>query len=107
MSGVQFVMLQTTCDHRQPLVKIADELVAGRLAACVQISGPVESVYTWHGGRESSEEYLLAAKTRSDLFDRAAELVGSLHPYELPEIIALPISNCSAAYGAWMNEHLG
>ncbi|TWT85522.1 Divalent-cation tolerance protein CutA [Posidoniimonas polymericola] len=102
----EFVQIQTTTGDRAVAERIAAELVDRRLAACVQIAGPMTSTYRWQGEVESTEEYVCTLKCRAAAFDEVAELIGSLHPYDVPDVIATPISHASHAYGKWLNESL-
>ena len=82
---------------------IARGLVEARLAACVQIVPGLVSIYRWKGAVERDAEVLLVAKTRRDLFPALEARVRALHPYEVPEIVALPIVDGSAPYLAWLS----
>ena len=84
--------------------RIAEALVAERLAACVNVIGPVESIYRWKGTVERADEVALIAKTRRGLFDRLAARVRLLHSYDTPAIVAWPIIAGDAAYLAWIEE---
>ena len=84
--------------------RIAEALVAERLAACVNLLGSVTSVYRWKGAVERANEVALIVKTRRDLFDRLAARVRALHSYEIPAIVAWPIVAGDAAYLAWVAE---
>jgi periplasmic divalent cation tolerance protein len=81
---------------------IATALVEERLAACVNIVGPIESVYRWGGKIQREQERLLLIKTRSSSFDRLAARVHELHSYDTPEVIAVPITTGSHAYLQWL-----
>lgn len=84
---------------------IARELVEAKLAACVNILPPMRSIYSWQGEIHDDEELLLVVKTRTELFDsRLVQAVKALHPYEVPEIIALPVVSGSQAYLDWIRE---
>lgn len=96
----------TTGDHAVAL-RIATELVDRRLAACVQVSGPVTSVYRWQGAVETSQEWLCTAKTTNEHWPAIERLVGELHPYDTPELIATPITQVSDAYSAWLQAEVG
>ena len=87
--------------------RIAAALVAERLAACVQVVPGVTSVYRWEGRVERAAELLLLAKTTEDRFDRLVERVTELHPYDTPEILAVPVARVSDAYAAWLRESVG
>lgn len=106
MDSLQLLLIQTTCDRREPLDAIAIRLVEIRLAACVHISGPVDSIYRWQDRIDSSSEWILTAKSRADLFERTSRTILELHPYELPELIALPLAATSPGYLAWLNDNL-
>lgn len=91
----------TTCSERAELERIAHSLVERELAACVQIDGPIRSVYRWEGAIETAEEWRCAVKTRACLYDRVERAIRELHPYETPEIVAVPMTG-SAAYLDWI-----
>lgn len=84
--------------------RIARELVERRLAACVNIVPGLTSVYRWKGNVERDSELLLVIKTRLDRFEPLREVLVSAHPYEVPEVIVLPIVAGHAAYLAWLDE---
>jgi periplasmic divalent cation tolerance protein len=93
----------TTAEHSSAM-KIARALVEQRLAACVQVSGPIESVYRWQGSVETSQEWLCTAKTTSAAFPRVQKLIRELHSYDEPEIIATAIDGGSDTYLHWLKE---
>lgn len=101
-----FIQVTTTTARHDEAQRIAHTLIDQRLAACVQIVGPIESTYHWKDQVESSEEWQCQAKTRAELFDRVSAVIRSIHPYEVPEIVALPIIACSEAYLTWMDREL-
>lgn len=88
---------------RENAAAIAAALVEGRIAACVQIF-PIESVYRWDGAVRHEPELMLHAKTTRARFPDAAALIGRLHAYDLPEIVALPIVDASPDYLRWIEE---
>ena len=81
---------------------LAKELVERSLAACVQVGSDVTSLYKWKGVLEKSEERLLLIKSRPDLFGAIEAAIKATHPYEVPEIVALPISAGHAPYLRWV-----
>ena len=81
---------------------IARLLVTERLAACAQVLPGLTSTFRWGGEVVTAEEHLVLAKSHRGRFDRICERVGQIHPYETPEIIAVPILDASAAYAAWL-----
>ena len=101
-----YIQVVTTTALRDEAERIASELVEARLAACVQIVGPIRSTYRWQGKIESSEEWQCWVKTRGELFARVEEAIRRVHPYEVPEILAVPVVAGSAAYLAWLDAQL-
>jgi len=98
-----YIQVVTTTALREEAERIARELVETRLAACVQIVGPILSTYRWQGKIETSEEWQCWAKTRGELFSRVEEAIRHIHPYEVPEILAVPVIAGSANYLAWLD----
>ena len=86
--------------------KIADALVNEHLAACVNIMQQVDSVYPWKGQICSDKEHVVFIKTIEQLVDKVFERIKHLHPYEVPELIALEITAISDSYAAWMQDWL-
>lgn len=82
--------------------KIARALLDARLAACVSRLGPVRSLFRWKGEVDQADELLLLVKTRRELVARVADAVAKLHPYEVPEIVALPIVAGAEGYLRWL-----
>jgi periplasmic divalent cation tolerance protein len=78
--------------------------VRARLAACVNILPGVQSVYLWQGAEEVSEELILVIKTREERYPALERILLERHPYELPEIIATPITQGLAGYLGWIDE---
>jgi len=102
MSDKKLVL--TTAGSREEAEKIAQALVERRLAACVNLVGPIQSVYRWQGKVESAAEHLLLIKTTAALFESVANTIRELHSYELPECIQLPIEAGSAEYMKWIEQ---
>ncbi|HEX6906513.1 MAG TPA: divalent-cation tolerance protein CutA, partial [Terriglobales bacterium] len=96
MSDKKLVL--TTAGSREEAEKIAQALVERRLAACVNLVGPIQSVYRWQGKVESAVEHLLLIKTTAALLESVANAIRELHSYELPECIQLSIEAGSAEY---------
>ncbi len=101
-----FVQVSTTTDTESGAQAIAAALVERRLAACVQVSGPVRSVYRWQGAVEQTDEWLCTVKTSASLYPQVEAAIRELHSYECPEIVAVPIVEGSAAYLKWLGEQL-
>ncbi len=102
----EFLIVTCTCSNEVEAQHIAKELVDRRLAACVQISGPITSVYRWQGEVESTAEHLLLIKTTSDRFDQVRDAITTLHSYDTPEIVAVPIITGSHKYLNWWREQV-
>lgn len=81
---------------------LASALIEARLAACVNILAPCRSVYRWQGKLENAEETPVLIKTTAERFDALVQAIRARHPYELPEIIAVPISQGLPEYLAWV-----
>jgi periplasmic divalent cation tolerance protein len=93
-----------TAGREQEARSIARQLVDERLAACVNVVGPVRSVYRWRDAIEEEPEFLLLIKTRANLLARVERRVIELHSYEVPELLAIAPSGGSAAYLGWLLE---
>jgi periplasmic divalent cation tolerance protein len=81
---------------------MAQVLVSEQLAACVNISSPVKSVYRWQGQIETADEITLTIKTVRQGYDKVAERIRALHPYELPEIVAIHVNEGLQEYLRWV-----
>lgn len=81
---------------------LAHELVDRRLAACVQVVGPIRSVYRWDGAVEDERELLLIVKTTRDRIEEIEALLRTDHPYEVPELVAVPIVAGGRDYLEWL-----
>lgn len=101
-----YLVVVTTVPDRMTAERLAGELVDRRLAACVQIAGPLSSVYRWKGQRESASEFQVSAKTREHLYKEIEGAIRALHPYELPEILAFPVAAGDRAYLDWLEREL-
>lgn len=97
------VEITTTVEHQADANRLATEIVSQRLAACVQISGPIFSVYQWNGSIQNGQEFGLKLKVASDGLANAVAFLQANHPYELPEIIVNQVK-ASTEYAQWVNE---
>jgi periplasmic divalent cation tolerance protein len=94
----------TTTGSEEQALSIARALVSEQLAACVNIIGPIRSVYRWHDAIEDEREYLLLIKTRATLYMEVERRVRELHTYEVPEVLALSLDRGSPPYIKWLLE---
>jgi len=102
----EYVQIATTVATAEEAATIAHMLVEKRLAACVQVLGPMSSCYRWQGKIERADEHLCLIKSKKDLFAEIEEAIRSVHSYEVPEIIALPICAGSREYLGWLASEL-
>jgi len=105
-SGSKYIQVTTAAGNREEADRIATTFVDRRLAACVQIVGPIRSVYRWQGKIEHSEEWLCQIKTTRERFEAVEAAILELHSYDCPEIIATPIITGSEAYLQWLGENI-
>ena len=101
-----FLQITTTTESKEEAEIIAQHLVGKKLAACVQILGPITSTYRWRDKVETAEEWLCLIKTREGLYKELEKAIISLHSYETPEIIAVPITRGSPGYLNWLDDQL-
>jgi periplasmic divalent cation tolerance protein len=99
-----YIQVTTTTETKEQAENIAKHLVESKLAACVQIVGPITSIYRWKGKVENTQEWLCLIKTKDELFNKVETAIKSLHHYETPEIIAVPIVKGSKEYLQWISE---
>ena len=100
------IVVFITTSSRQEAEAIGQVLVESRLAACVNISAGVRSIFRWQGAIEHQEEVLMLVKSRRDLLPSIIEVVKRLHSYTVPEVVALPILAGSSDYLTWVDESL-
>jgi len=96
------IQIVTTTEKREDAEKIAGMLIDRRLAACVQVVGPVFSTYRWEANVESSQEWQCQIKTSAERYHDVEAVIRDHHPYKVPEIIAMPIVQGSQDYLAWL-----
>ena len=104
--GIQHIQIQITFPAAELALATAKKLVQEKLVACAQVCGTVQSVYVWKDVCQTSTETLLLAKTTLPLFERLEAVVRADHPYECPQIVALPIVAANTDYLDWLNEQL-
>ncbi|HEV3138677.1 MAG TPA: divalent-cation tolerance protein CutA [Pirellulales bacterium] len=100
------IQVVTATSSKEEAEKIARALVERRLAACVQVAGPVTSTYHWQGQIESAQEFLCIIKTRQSHYLALEDAIRELHSYEVPEILALEVSAGNRDYLNWLRDEL-
>jgi len=106
MPSQRFLEVFTTTGNKKDAEMLARVLVEMRLAACVQILGPIHSIYRWKGTVESSEEWLCIVKTREPLYEKLQKAITDMHSYEVPQILALSVSLGNPPYFSWLQDEL-
>ena len=99
-----FIDVWVNCPDRATADRIADSCIEERLAACANIMAPIASTYHWQGNIEHAEEVPLVLKTRAGLFDALCAQIRSLHPYEVPSIVANAIELVDKEYADWLRQ---
>jgi periplasmic divalent cation tolerance protein len=102
LDAADFIIVFVTVPDAELATHMAKTLVGEKLVACVNIVPNLRSIYAWEGNVCDEDELLCVLKTRRDLFDDLRERVLDLHPYQVPEIIALPLALGSQPYFAWL-----
>jgi len=100
----KYILALTTVPDKKSGEEIARALVEERLAACVTVSGACQSTYWWKEKISQDEEYILFIKTRGELYSKLEEKILEIHPYEVPEIIALPLIKGHPKYLNWVDK---
>ncbi len=103
----QHLLVLTTIGSEEDAARLGRSLVEKRLVACVNMVGPVRSVFLWKGKVEDESERLLLMKTRADRYAELETAIQELHPYDVPEVIAIPIERGSQAYLSWVDDNVG
>ena len=103
----QHIIVLCTCPDEQTATIIADKLVEEGMAACVNIVPGIMSVFQWQGTIEHDDELLLIIKSRQDCYLELEVMIQELHPYELPEIIAVSIERGLSGYLEWIDQSTG
>jgi periplasmic divalent cation tolerance protein len=102
---VKYILILSTCPGSISAKKIARDLVTEKLAACVNVVPGVQSFFSWVGKVDTANEHMMIIKTTLDLYDAVEKRLKKLHPYELPEIIAVPIKTGLAEYLDWISSN--
>ncbi len=102
-----YCLVLSTCPDEESALAIARHVVETRAAACVNVLPGLRSVYRWQGRVEEAHERLLLVKTRAERYAAVESAIRELHPYELPEILSVPLLAGLPAYLAWIDEAVG
>ena len=102
----EYIQVVTTTTRKAEAQAIARAIVERRLAACVQVLGPVTSTYWWEGKLETNHEWQCWIKTRRDLYEQVEQAIRQLHSYAVPEILAIPVVAGSESFLAWIDDEL-
>lgn len=105
MTGL--LLIRVTCPSRRIAEEIADAALEQRLAACANLEGPVSSTYRWKGVIEQAFEFMLWLKAPEAAWETLQQLVMKIHPYDVPAMIALPVSHVNASCAQWVAENTG
>ncbi|MDR2017549.1 MAG: divalent-cation tolerance protein CutA [Syntrophobacterales bacterium] len=100
----EVIQITTTADNKETVERIGMSLVEKKLAACIQILGPIKSVYRWKGNVENAEEWLCLIKSKTSLYKEIETDILRLHPYELPEITVTDVIGGLAGYIRWVED---
>lgn len=104
MDDDKLILILTNLPDRDIAKKLASQVIAEKLAACVNISADILSIYNWDGEQQADTEVQLMIKTRQACYARLEALILAQHPYDLPEIIAIPLVAGLPAYFDWVRK---
>lgn len=98
------VLVMTNLPNRETALQLAESLIDNRVSACVNVLAPCQSIYHWQGKMQNAEETPLLIKTTAQHYAAVERLIRERHPYELPEIICVPVSAGLPAYLQWIED---
>ncbi len=102
----EYIQVSTTIDNYEIAKKMAHVIIDKHFAACVQILGPVESIFWWKGEKDTAREWILFIKTTMNLYKKLESVLKDMHPYEVPEIIVLPVIDGNNDYLRWIADEV-
>ena len=105
-TGKDYCIVLSTCPDQASAEALATRLVESKLAACVNVVPGITSIYQWKGKTEKGQELLLVIKSKPDVFESVKNAILEQHPYELPEIISIPLLNGFSNYFSWIDENV-
>lgn len=100
------IVALSTCETHEDAIRIANHLVEKQLAACVNILPGITSIYRWKGNIERAAEFLLVIKTSSSMLENLKLELQTIHPYDVPELVAFTIVDGAESYLDWMSDQL-
>ncbi len=100
----RLLLVLCTCPNPDHARQLSESLVQARLAACVNIVNPISSIFTWQGRINTEQESLLLIKTTETAYSALERAIKKQHPYEIPEIIAIPVQEGAADYLSWVRD---
>jgi len=103
---MQYLVVFCTCPDEETALSLAKKLVETKLAACVNLMPSLQSVYQWKNQIETAKEVLMILKTNAQAYKKLETFLQKAHPYECPEIIAVPITQGLPGYLKWIDESL-
>jgi periplasmic divalent cation tolerance protein len=103
--NIEFLIVYCTCPDLTTAEQLASQVISHNVAACVNILPNLISIYRWQGKIERQQEYLLLIKLQSAQYPQLEKLLKSMHPYQVPEIIAVPITHGLPEYFTWLREN--
>jgi periplasmic divalent cation tolerance protein len=101
-----YIQVVTTTEKKDDAHRIARSVVERRLAGCVQVIGPITSTYRWKEAIETAEEWMCVIKSRKDLYPELEKSIREVHPYEVTEILAVPVAEGSKDYLEWLGNEI-
>jgi len=104
MSEADLLVGWTTVSTIKEAQQLANGLIEARLAACVQVDGPIQSFYSWKGEIRTDKEVRLWIKYPARKDEAIQRLLNNLHPYAVPQWVSVPVERMSASYGKWVND---
>ena len=105
-SGHDLIIITTTTGTREDAEKIAAHLVEKRLAACAQVSGPITSFYWWKDNLEKDQEWRCVIKTLDSKYEEVEKEIKIIHPYSVPQIVAVPVRYALQEYETWAKDNV-
>jgi periplasmic divalent cation tolerance protein len=104
--STDIVEVTTTLPDQLSAMQIAEKLVEQRLAGCVQVTGPITSIYRWQGTLRRDVEYRLTIKSLRQMIPSLIEVVSQSHPYQVPEILVVNVARTTDAYALWLMDQV-